>query len=834
MWRKGVIIIAVASLFSLEALTQEVHTINDLRYYEVEEVRVVGYEFLSEYAIIAISGIQAGDHVRVRDPKFSLAIKKLWAEGLFEDITIRAFPLSENKLLLEIVVLERPRIAKIPFKGISNSQKNELEKRIRSLKGKILTDAIVKNTVTTIKKYFAEKGYLNAEVKTQKIQDPLLKNRVNLNFIIDKKKRVKVKRIEFTGNYYRKDQRLKKLLNSQEKSRISLSRGVKLNIFRNSKYLAENYKEDKRILMNYYHSQGYRDAQIVEDTIIFYNSRQVILKIELDEGPRYVIREISWLGNSKYGQEFLTRRLGVKTGDFYNLELINRGLYQDKQGRDISSLYMDDGYLQFSANPVDLRVKDDSIDLEIRIHEGPQYTIGKINIEGNDLTSDQVIRRELRTLPGQKFNRSEVTRSLRELAGLGYFNPQSLDVKPHINFREVTVDLTYQVEEQSSDQFEMSGGWGGSLGFVGSVGFSFNNFSLRNLIAGKNWRPLPMGDGQKLAIRAQSSGREYNGYSFSFSEPWLGGKKPNTLFSSFSMATNRDFDEESDEQISSIKQKSLTLGLAKPLTWPDDYFSLSNSITFSRYDLDNYGNSLGISEGASNSISFKTVISRNSLDFPYFPTSGSSVSLGVSFTPPYSLFNGIDYNTATNEEKYRFAEFHQWQFDASHYFQLVKNLVFTTRLGVGLIRFYSKETGASPFNRFYLGGSGLSGSGDFLLGAQIIGLRGYDDQSIVPNDPISGIDGGVVYHKVGAEIRYRLSKSPLIYILGFAEGANTWNNYQDVQPFNLFKSAGIGLRINLPMIGMIGLDWGYALDNEIVGINPAKQKITFVFGNSAR
>ena len=315
MWRKGVILAAVASLFLLKTLAQEVHTTNDPRYYEVAEVRVVGYEFLSEDAIIAISGIQAGDHVRIQDPKFSLAIKKLWTEGLFEDIAIRAFPLTGNKLLLEIVVLERPRIAKTPFKGVSNSQKNELEKRIRSLKGKILTDAIIKNTVTTIKKYFAQKGFLNAEVKTQKFKDPLLKNRVNLNFIIDKKSRVKIKRIEFTGNYYMKEQRLKKMLSSQEKSRISLSRGVKLNIFRNPKLLADNYKEDKHILLNFYHSQGYRDAQIVKDTIIFYNSRQVTLKIGLDEGPRYVIREINWLGNSKYGQEFLSQRFGVKTGE---------------------------------------------------------------------------------------------------------------------------------------------------------------------------------------------------------------------------------------------------------------------------------------------------------------------------------------------------------------------------------------------------------------------------------------------------------------------------------------------------------------------------------------
>jgi outer membrane protein insertion porin family len=873
------------------------------REYEIQEIKVRGSQFLDANALISLSGLRVGDKIRIPSDDISGAIKKLWKQGIIGDVSISVVDVIGEKVILAIDLTERPRLSKITFEGISKSQKNELSEEIDLIRGRVLTDAIVKNAEITVKRYYQEKGFLNTAVKIQQIKDTLLSNSVLLNIIIDKKTKVKIENVRFHGNraftdvklrskmkgtgerprfslfktvfnavvgLYRKEHREKLLEWDRDITGTEISRfvneNVKLNIFKSTKFNKAKYAEDKANLISFYNSKGYRDAEIAFDTVYAINKRRLNVDLTVNEGDRYYFRNIIWTGNFVHSDSTLSKILGVKKGDVYDLESLDKRLNFNPNGPDVSSIYMDNGYLGFSVQPVEVRIEDDSIDLEMRIFEGGIYTIDRVIIKGNDRTNDHVIRREIRTLPGQKFNRSLLIRTNRELAQLGYFNPETIGINPIPNPQTNTVDIEYELEEKPSDQIELSGGWGGQLGFVGTVGLVFNNFSIRNIPHFENWRPLPVGDGQKLALRVQANGRRFQTYSISFSEPWLGGRKPNSLSVNLSRSIQRTQDifqrDENGEPIpdgnggfelnnlgrnefnGSLKLTSVSVGLGRRVQWPDDFFTLSNSLGYTLYDLDNFDGQLGFRNGKSNSIVFNTTISRNSIDNPLYPRSGSSISLSINLTPPYSAFNNKDYDNISNAERFEFIEYHKWNIDAKYYLNLVGKLVLETRAHFGFIGSYSDEVPISPFERFVMGGSGLAGQANFLLGQDIISLRGYDDNSILPTeilvDPVTGVEqqvrGGTAFAKFVSELRYPVSLNPsaTIYVVAFAEGGNNWNDYTRTNPFALFKSVGFGARIFMPAFGLIGLDWGQALDTTIDGVTPRQQTFQFTIGQQFR
>ena len=782
------------------------------------------------------------------------------------------------KSALRIELTERPRLSKITYKGINKTQEGELDDDIKLIKGRVLTDAILKNTELTVKKHFVEKGFLNTQVKVTRIKDTLAFNSVKLLVDVDKKSKVKINKIYFEGNQNFSEAKLKKKLKStKEHPRLSifktlfgelfslnktkikdladssvavssselkgfLNDNFKLNFFNGSKFIKSDYEDDKKGLIEFYNSKGYRNAKIVTDSVYAHDGKTIDIRFKVDEGRKYYFRDIIWSGNYVYEDDALRRILGIAKGDVYDLELVNKRLNYNPTGADVSSAYLDHGYLFFTVNPVEVRIEDDSIDVEMRIHEGTQATINKVIVKGNDRTNDHVILREIRTLPGQKFSREQLIRTNREIAQLGYFDPEQIGMQPIPNPADGTVDIEYSVVERPSDQIELSGGWGGFYGFVGTLGLVFNNFSIKNITDRSKWHPLPVGDGQKLALRVQANGRAFQNYSFTFTEPWLGGKKPNAFTVNLTRSIQRIRTFETDENgqpirdvngqlvfprslndfNGSLKLSGITVSLGRRLRWPDDFFFISNSINYYVYSLDNFGTSLGFSTGVSNNLTFNTTISRNSAGpSAMYPTTGSSLSLSMSLTPPYSLFNDIDYETADNATRYNLVEFHKWLFDAKFYTQIIGNLVLESRAHLGFIGSYTQKAGIGPFERFVMGGSGLGGQ-NFLIGNDIIGLRGYEDNTVTPPNYDSGsgnlgvdqIRGGVVYNKFVFELRYPVSLNPsaTIYVLGFGEAGNNWADYKDFNINNLYKSAGLGARIFMPAFGLIGIDWAYGFD----------------------
>jgi len=867
--------------------------------YEIAEINVRGAEFLDENALISLSGLKVGDKIKVPGEDITFAIRKLWSQGIIGDVSVVADKVENGQIYLTIVLKERPRLSNIVLDGINKTQQSDLNDKIKLIRGRVLTDALIKNAELTVKKYFIEKGYLNTEVKVSQLKDTLLANSVQLKITVDKKRKVKINEILFTGNKAFTDNKLKnKMKNTNEKVRLDIisdlfnklvklifhpselkkavtgideveprnikkyvNKHVKLNIFKPSKFSKTTYEEDKKSLITFYNSKGYRDATIVSDSVYKNSSRTINVNIKVDEGRKYYFRDIIWTGNYIYTDEMLDRILGVEKGDVYDLDLINKRLNFNPVGEDITSLYMDNGYLAFQIEPVEVQIDGDSIDVEMRMREGGVFTVNDVIIRGNTKTNEHVIRREIRTLPGQKFSRARIIRTNRELAQLGFFDPEKIDIAPMPNMSSNTVDIQYTVEERPNDQLELSGGFGGSFGFVGTLGVVFNNFSVRNIPHFDKWRPLPVGDGQKLALRAQANGRAFQNYSLSFSEPWLGGNKPNSFSISLTRSIQRsrasvfgpegiflgtsrnDFD-------GSLKLSGITLGLGRRVEWPDNNFTLLNSISYFLYDLDNFSNSLGFRDGNANSIAFTTTISRNTIDNPMYPRTGSQLSLAATFTPPYSLFRDLDFENASNAEKFEYIEYHKWMFDAKFYIPIVGKLVLESRAHLGFLGSYTDKAGIGPFERFLLGGSGLSGQ-NFILGTDVVGLRGYDDNSVVPiegrdermfddNGDVIGEDkrirGGVVFNKYVMELRYPLSLNPsaTVYVLGFAEAGNTWNNYEEFDPGSLFKSVGFGARVFMPAFGLLGIDWGHAIDTSLGGLTPAKQTIQFRIGQQIR
>ena len=851
--------------------------------YTIAGIEVTGIEILDKNAMISISGLKIGDKIKIPGDDISNAIRKIWKYGLVGDISILVDRIEGNDVYLLIELAERSRLNSFYFTGISKTQESGLKEDLNLIRGKIVNDAMVRNTELAVKKYFVKKGFLNTEVKVTQELDTL-NDGIKLQIDVDPKSKVKINKISFYGNETFSDGTLKgRLKKTKEHPRFTLHRtlltsvfqpkkylgkpykaswadvkewlgdNVKLNIFASSKYIQSEYDADKQRVIEYYNSKGYRDAEIVEDSIYKHNDRTINIDFKVYEGPKYYFRNIIWAGNFVYSDRQLDAVLGIAKGDVYNNELIQRKITFNPKGMDVSGLYMDDGYLFFRINPVEVAVAGDSIDVEMRIFEGEQATIDQVTITGNERTSDHVIRRELMTIPGDKFRRSDIIRTQQSLSQLGYFAPEKVNPNLQPNQAEGTVDIEWQVEEQSNDQIELSGGWGGYYGFVGTLGLTFNNFSLRNVPNLKNWKPLPVGDGQRLQLRVQANGRQYQSYSFSFTEPWLGGRKPHSLTVSLNSSVQRSLYNyyapipDPTDNTPTLKVNSVTVGLGRRLEWPDNYFTLTNSVSFLTYTLVNwYSGGLGFEDGNANSITFNTTLSRRSVNEIMYPSQGSEISLSLTLTPPHSLWRDIDYSTATNAEKFAWIEYHKWMFDAKYYLPLDsrKKLVIEAKAHFGFIGQYTEKAGIGPFERFFLGGDGLAGGfNSFLLGQEIIGLRGYENNKITPplydnygEVPTNEVQGGIVYDKFGLELRYPVTtgSAATIYGFGFIEAGNNWANYEDFNPFELYKSAGFGARIFMPAFGLIGLNWAYGFDTLENANQPSGSQFHFTIGQQLR
>ncbi|WMJ72567.1 outer membrane protein assembly factor BamA [Cytophagaceae bacterium ABcell3] len=811
--------------------------------YAIGEITFSGIEYLDHNALMSIIGLREGDVIQVPGEELSNAIRKLWDQKLIGDVEVNATRIEGNKIFLNFHLKERPRLSRIEITGVKKADHDDLKEKMGLRTGAIVTDAMIKNSRRKVRNFYVEKGYFNADVNIVQKKDSLLPNNVVLTVNVDRKQRVKINSINFHGNVSDPDQLSDRKLRRQMKK--TKERNLR-NIFSSSKLIKNEYEADKERIIEYYNTLGYRDAQIVSDSIYLVEENRLNIDINIEEGNKYYFRNITWTGNFIHPSSVLDTILNIRKGDVYNFQKLQRRLSYNPDGWDVSSLYLDDGYLFFHAEPVEVRVENDSIDIEMRVYEGQQATIKNVTVSGNTKTHDHVILREVRTLPGQKFSRSDLIRSQRELSQLGYFDPEQLNIVPVPNPADGTVDINYHVVEKPSDQIELSGGWGGWFGPVGTVGLVFNNFSMRNITNFKTWNPLPSGDGQRLALRVQASGRQFQTYSLSFTEPWLGGKRPQSLNISLSKSRMNTIDPETRRATGFLDVSSATIGLGKRLTWPDDFFTLNNSITLLQYRLSNYQSAqLGFSDGVANNFTFTTTIARNSVNDFTFPTSGSNISLQVAVTPPYSLFRNINYHDESilPEDRYRWVEYHKWIMDNSWFTTLIpgqkRNLVLNMRAHFGFIGGYSRSAGIAPFERFVMGGDGLSGF-NFLLGSDIIGLRGYPNNQVLPelpDGPVPRDAGGTMFAKYVAELRYPINLSPAfsLFGVGFLEAGNTWNNFNNFNPFNVYRAAGVGARIFMPAFGMIGLDWGYRLDN-LPGQDRTtdRSQVTFTIGQQIR
>lgn len=842
--------------------------------FEIADIKFSGLKVLEERALVSFTGIKVGDKIPIPGREISEAIKRLWKQGIIADVEFWLTKIEGDRAFLEVKLTERPRILDFDIEGVTNTQSSEIKDQVGII-GKVASAPLIKNTELLINKFFVEKGYLNTQVKTIQDSDTLVNDGVRLKFVVDKKSKVKINKISFEGNDTFSNSRLKKTLkNTHEKPRFwlisalfdqvfktnpksirnyvdssysvskrdlkeFLSSNVKLNFLQSSKFIRNDFNDDKGTLIGFYNSKGYRDAAVVSDSLFSINDDFINVSVKVDEGNKYYVRNIEWVGNLKYTDQELTEKLGIKKGDVYNQEKISqRTQFDGEGGDDINSLYMDDGYLFFRLDVVEVRAENDSIDLEMRLNEGEQATIKRIILKGNDRTSDHVVLREIRTLPGQKFSRKELIRTTRELAQLGFFDPEQINPRPIPNLADGTVDIEFELVEKSSDQIQLSGGFGGPFGFVGTVGLSLNNFSVKNIGDWSKWRPYPSGDGQRLSLQIQSNGRRFQSYNLIFSEPWLGGRRPNNFTISVNRTVNRSIDIFTNDLNGFLKASGFTIGLGRRLRWPDDYFQISNNISYQYYQVFNFGQTLGFSTGDANSLTLNTTISRSNIDNPQFPRYGSQVSLNVNLTPPVSLFDKDKFERPdlSTAERYKWIEYHKWIMDASFFIPLPKKFVINARAHLGFIGSYGDRTDTGPFERFFLGGNGLNGANNFIIGQDIVALRGYDDNSIVPIDPVSGFRGGLIFNKFVAELRYPISLAPTstIYVQAFAEAGNAWNDYSQYSPRDLFRSAGFGARIFLPAFGLLGIDWAYGFDsNTALGITSGSQ-VHFTIGQQLR
>jgi len=862
--------------------------------YTISSINVTGALSFDPNLIISISGLAVGDKVMMPGTDvFSKAIEKLWRQSLVADVQIYITKLTEDDhISIEISITERPRLLDFSFVGIKKGEREDIEAKTGLLKDRVLSENMKLNALEAIKKFYDDKGFRNASIKVTEEKAPGVANAVNLTFYIKKNNKVRVNSINFTGNEKYSDLKLKKQMKgTKEMTRITLfpekvispygdtsksmtfsqyikSTGylvptttrdfldpyVRLKLFSGAKFNQKKYSEDKEKILSFYNSEGFRDAEILADTV-FYGRDTVKGNLNIDikvhEGSKYYFGNITWTGNTKYSDSILNVILGIHKGDTYNLELMNKRLGKQLsiEGGDVSSLYQDDGYLFFHVDPIETAVYNDTIDYEMRMTEGPQATYGKITVSGNDKTKDYVILREMRTIPGEKFSRSDVIRTQRELSQLGFINPETINPQIVPNADNGTVDINWQVEEKSADQLELSAGFGGGIGLTGTLGVTFNNFSIKNILKRSTWDPLPSGDGQKLSARIQSNGKAYRSYSFSFTEPWLGGKKRNSFsISYYNTKYANTYDPygvycKACGDTSYVKTIGFGVSLGKQLKKPDDYFNLIYSLNLQQYKLRNYAVSgfKGLSTINSTNVSLKITLLRNSAGpNPIFPTSGSTLMASGQFTLPYSYL-GI---TRGDFSQYELPEFHKWRVNAEWYMPIGrakgenrdKQFILKTAAKFGFIGRYNQKLDVSPFERFQLGDAGLSNT-QALLGYDIIAQRGYPVYSSsnprINPDGITPEEYFTIFNKYTVELRYpfSLAASSTIYGLAFFEAANGWYSFKDYNPFRLRRAAGIGARFYLPMFGLLGFDYGIGFDryNQTGGLKGAA-KFTFMLG----
>ena len=859
--------------------------------YTIAGITVVGSKAFDANLIISISGMAVGDKVIIPGTDvFGKAIAKLWRQSLISDIEISLTRLEGTNLYVQFEITERPRLASFKFEGIKKSERDDLEPKVALVKDRVVTENMKLSAVEAIRKFYFDKGFRNVDIQLKEEDVASLNNAVSITFYIKKGQKVRVNSINFSGNKDVAAQNLKKSMKStKEMNRITLFPVVVKNPFGDSskrqtfneyikdvgfmsvtktrdyidpyfrirgfsgaKFNEIKYIDDKESVLNYYNSRGFRNAVILNDTSILDEKNNINLFIKVSEGNQFYFGNMVWRGNTKYSDSILNVLLGIRKGDVYNLDVLNKrlGKQLSAEGADIGSLYMDDGYLFFQVDPVETAVYNDTIDFELRVREGPQAVYGNITISGNKKTKDYVIRRELRTIPGEKFSRSDIIRTQRELGQLGFIDAEKINPQVVPNAENGTVDINWGIEEKSGDQLELSAGFGGGIGLTGTLGVSFNNFSIKNITKRSTWDPLPSGDGQKFSARIQSNGKAFRSYNFSFTEPWLGGKKRNSFTVGYS---NTKYANAYDlfgsycrkcGDTSYVKTASFNISLGKQLKWPDDFFNLIYSLNVQRYKLKNYnlfGTTDELRNVTSTNISLKIALVRNSAGpNPIFPTSGSNFLLSGQFTLPYS-FLGLS-STSTNS--YKLPEFHKWRMNAEWFVPIgaargaEKNKQFILKIAAkyGFIGRYNKKLDISPFERFQLGDAGLSNN-FALLGYDIIAHRGYPvyDKSNprINPDGITPSQFFTIFNKYTMELRYPFSTSAgsTIYGLAFFEAANGWYEFKDYNPFKLRRSAGVGLRFFLPMFGLLGFDYGIGFDryNNSSGLKGAA-KFTFMLG----
>jgi len=840
--------------------------------YKVKAIKVTGNNYFDQALLLSVVNINVGDEITIPGgDNFSKAIANVWKQNYFSNVEIFITDLTENEISLEVVVEERPRLSKFDFTcEVKKSEKEELSGRIGFVPGRIVTENMKRTAIEIIKKYYTDKAYRNAKVTIAETKNPLIANTLNISICVIKGEKQKIATIEFSGNSIEQSKLKKKFKDTKEMGRLTLHPAKDTGYFAPTNYSFSEYVKDvgylsysktKRVLdpfvrikpfvgakfnqvkfesdldnvINYYNELGYRDAAIETAHVDSNQQGNLNIHIKVSEGKQYYFGNITWRGNTKYSDSTLTSILGIKKGDIYNLDLLNKklGVNAGPEGGDISGLYQDDGYLFFRTTPIETAVYNDTIDYEIRFVEGPQAVWKNIKITGNDKTKEYVIRRELRTMPGEKFSRSDLVRSQRELAQLNYFNQEKINPQIVPNPDDGTVDVTWALEEKSSDQLELSAGFGGGIGLTGTLGVSFNNFSLKNIFKKGSWDPLPTGDGQKLSIRVQSNGRAYNSKNISFTEPWLGGKRRNSLtvsiydtkYANAYDPTTGTYTRRAADN-SYIKTSGISVSLGKQLKWPDDYFSLLYSLSYTNYKLKNYAidtrNLPGFENGNSHNVNLRIAIQRSSVDQPTFPRSGSSFLASVQATPPWSKINGGKINS---KNPYELVEYHKWKYTGEWYTPIGKphgaerNKQFVLKAAVkyGFMGRYNSKLQISPFERFQVGDAGLSNN-FALLGFDIISHRGYpvyenSDPRINP-DQQGASQYFTIFNKYSLEMRYPFSLNPssTIYGLTFFEAANGWYNFKDYNPFKLRRSVGVGMRFFLPMFGLLGFDYGVGLD----------------------
>ena len=789
--------------------------------YYIRKINVHGIKYLNPDVLKSSAGLIEGDSIYLPSNFIANAITRFWSQRFFSDVKIGA-EIDGDSLDLEVFLKERPRVYNWAFEGISKGKQKDLLEKLKLKRGSELSDYVIDKNKKLIRDYWSEKGFRNTEVDVRIDNDTLRPGQaVNVTFLIDRKEKVKIGRINFIGNEQFKDKRLRRTFKKTHQKSINFFKGAKLN--------ETDYEADKELLIDFYNSKGYRNANIVRDSIYPINEKRIGIDLEVSEGNKYYIRNVSWVGNSVYETDDLQRMFGVKKGDTYDKKTMHKrlgiGKETDPEAMSVSSLYQNEGYLMSQIEPAETIIGADSIDIEVKVFEGKQFTINNVGISGNQRVDDEVIRRELYTRPGELYNRSLLMQTIRTLGSMGHFNPEAImpDIKPVTN---ELVDINWPLEEQASDQFNIAGGWGSGT-FVGSVGITLNNLSVKNFFKKGAWRPYPMGQNQRLSLSAQTNGTYYKAFALSFTDPWLGGKKPNsfTFSAHISEQNNAYYIWQTATQY--FRTYGVAAGLGKRLNWPDPYFTFYAEASYERYNLKNWTGFV-VENGNSNLLSLKLVFGRNSVDQPIYPRRGSEFSASVQATLPYSLWDGKDYSdqSMSDQDRYRWIEFHKWQFKAQWFqgFLNNSNLVLMLKAEMGYLGSYNKNK-VSPFQRYEVGGDGMTGYN--IYGIDIIGMRGYEDGAL---DPSNYYSRG--YNKYTAELRYPiiLKPSSQIYVLGFLEGGNAFDSWKEFSPFKIKRSAGFGVRLYLPVVGMLGIDWGYGFDPPANSTTKSGSQFHFVLG----